>query len=201
MTFIGEAATDEHVERMYATDLRVQGYVANQTRVWAHSPESIAALTYALSMATEGAGLDVRQRALIVTTTAAAMGDAYCSLAFGYKLANTAGEEAAAQAVAGDDHALDAVDRALVRWARKVVKDPNSTTATDVDELRAAGYDDRQIVAITIFVALRQAFSTVNDALGAEPDVELVQRVPDALRELISYGRTPKAGATGTLTT
>ena len=60
MSFVGEATTDEHVERMYATDLRVQGYVANQTRVWAHSPESLAALSYALTMATESAGLDVR---------------------------------------------------------------------------------------------------------------------------------------------
>ncbi len=189
MSFVGEAATDEHVERMYATDLRAQGYVANQTKVWAHSPESIAALSYALSMATDEAGLDVRQRALLVTTTAAAMGDAYCSLAFGYKLANAAGEDVAARALTGDDRGLGTVDRALVRWARKVVDDPNGTTSADVDELRAAGYDDAQVVAITIFIALRQAFSTVNDALGAEPDGELLERVPAEVRRLVTYGR------------
>jgi alkylhydroperoxidase family enzyme len=190
MSFVGEATTDEHVERMYATDLRAQGYVANQTRVWAHSPESLAALSYALTMATESAGLDVRQRALLITTTAAAMGDAYCSLAFGYKLANAAGEEAAARAVAGDDGALDPADRALVRWTRRVVTDPNGTTAADVEELRSLGYDDGQVFAITLFVALRQAFSTVNDALGAEPDAELVERVPAAVREAVGFGRT-----------
>jgi uncharacterized peroxidase-related enzyme len=196
MNFIDDAPTDEHVERMYATDLRVQGYVANQTRLWAHSPESMAALTYALSMAVEAAGLDVRQRALLVTTTAATMGDAYCAIAFGTKLASAAGEAAAVRALTGDDTGLDVADRALVRWARRVVRDPSGTGAEDVRELRTAGFDDRQVMAITLFVALRQAFSTVNDALGAEPDASLLERVPDAVREAVSFGRTGASRST-----
>jgi uncharacterized peroxidase-related enzyme len=183
---------------MYATDQRVQGYVANQTRIWAHSPESMAALTYALSMATEAAGLDVRQRALLVTTTAVAMGDAYCALAFGYKLANAAGTDAAVRAVTGDDDDLAPADRALVRWARRVVREPSATTVADVDELREVGYDDRQIMAITVFITLRQAFSSVNDALGAVPDAELLERVPAAVRDAVTFGRV--GHPTGTLT-
>ena len=161
MNFIGDARTDEHVDHMYATDLRVQGYVANQTRLWAHSPESMAALTYALSMAVESAGLDVRQRALLVTTTAAAMGDAYCALAFGYKLANAAGEAAAVRAVTGDDTGLDDADRALVRgrggWSatephrgrgrRRARRRPGSTTGRSwpsPDLLPWSGVLDRQ---------------------------------------------------------
>jgi len=190
MNFIADAPTSELVEHMYATDLKVQGYVANQTRIWAHSPESMAALTYALSMAVDAAGLDVRRRALLVTTTAAAMGDAYCALAFGTKLASAAGEEAAVRAVTGDDTGLDDADRALVRWTRRVVGDPSGTVAEDVGELTAAGFDDRQVMAITLFVALRQAFSTVNDALGAEPDASLLERVPAAVREAVTFRRT-----------
>jgi uncharacterized peroxidase-related enzyme len=182
---------DQHVERMYATDLRAQGYVANQTRVWAHSPESLAALSYALTMAVEKAGVDVRQRALLVTSTAAAMGDAYCSLAFGSKLAATAGEDVAAAVVNGDDDALSESDRELARWARQVTRDPNRTRPEDVERLRAAGYDDEQVFAITLFVALRIAFSTVNDALGAEPDQALLERAPQALRDSVRFGRVP----------
>lgn len=33
-----------------------------------------------------------------------------------------------------------------------------------------APFDDGQVFAITTFVALRLAFSTANDALGAQPD-------------------------------
>ena len=56
-----------------------------------------------------------------------------------------------------------------------------------------AGYDDRQIFAITMFVALRLAFSTVNDALGAQPDAELAATVPDQVRDAVAFGR-PAAG-------
>ena len=71
----------------------------------------------------------------------------------------------------GDD-SLDRPERALAAWARHVAGDPNGTTADDLDPLRAAGYDDTQILAITLYVGLRIAFSTVNDALGIQPDRE-----------------------------
>ena len=61
-------------------------------------------------------------------------------------------------------------ERALAAWARRVASDPNATTESDLDGLRDAGYDDPQILAITLFISLRIAFSTVNDALGALPD-------------------------------
>jgi hypothetical protein len=77
-----------------------------------------------------------------------------------------------------------------------VSRDPSSTTEDDVDALRAVGYDDRQIFAITLYVAMRVAFSTVNDALGATPDSELVARVPAAVRSAVTYGR-PAAGVAG----
>ena len=58
----------------------------------------------------------------------------------------------------------------MADWARKVVKNPNMTTPADVQALRDAGLTDEQIFAVTVFVALRVAFSMVNDALGAVPD-------------------------------
>ena len=52
----------------------------------------------------------------------------------------------------------------MTRWARAVAGDPNATTQADVDELRSAGFSDADIFAMTAFVGLRIAFSTVNDA-------------------------------------
>jgi len=60
-----------------------------------------------------------------------------------------------------------------------------------VDALRAAGLSDRDIFEVTAFVALRLAFSTVNDALGAQPDPELVAAAPPEVREAVTYGRVP----------
>ena len=42
---------------------------------------------------------------------------------------------------------------------------------------------------ITAFVALRLAFSTINDALGAQPDAQLAQSLPREVREAVTYGR------------
>jgi hypothetical protein len=76
------------------------------------------------------------------------------------------------------------------RLARKVVKDPNATTPADVQALRDAGMKDGQIFAITAFVALRLAFSTVNDALGAHPDPKLVATLPEVVGQAVPDGRT-----------
>lgn len=195
-SFLDDPELDEHVERMYEADRSGQGYVAHLTRVWANSPEALAALSYVLKHAATTAGLDSRTRALLVTACAASIGDSYCSLAFGSRLAREAGDGAAAAVIAGVDTALSPEELALVRWARRVSRDPSATTEEEVDSLRALGYDDRQIFAITLFVALRLAFATVNDALGATPDAELAERVPAAVRSAVSYGR-PAAGSGG----
>jgi hypothetical protein len=57
--------------------------------------------------------------------------------------------------------------------------------------LRDAGFDDQQIFAITLFVSLRLAFSSVNDALGARPDRELAESVPAPVRDAVTFGRHP----------
>ena len=77
----------------------------------------------------------------------------------------------------------------MAAWARKVARDPNATTPADVQALRDAGLDDEQIFAITTFVALRLAFSTVNDALGAQPDAQLAQSLPPEVRDAVTWGR------------
>ena len=93
------------------------------------------------------------------------------------------------------DAALSDADRVLAGWARRVVGDPNGVTAEHVEELRRVGYDDGQVFSITLFVALRLAFSTVNDALGAPPDAELVGRAPAAVRSAVTFGRAPAEDA------
>jgi hypothetical protein len=47
---------------------------------------------------------------------------------------------------------------------------------------------------MTLYVALRIAFSTVNDALGARPDRRLVEAAPAAVHDAVSYGRPTAAG-------
>ena len=133
--------------------------------------------------------LSLRQRGVLISACASTMGDSYCSLAWGSRLAGEAGAEVAGAVLLGDDAGLDPAEQALARWARRLARDPNGAEAADVQALRDAGYDDAQIFAITLFVALRMAFSTVNDALGARPDRELHEAAPAAVRDAVSFGR------------
>ncbi len=78
---------------------------------------------------------------------------------------------------------------AMAGWAGKVARDPNATTPADLQALHDTGLDAGQIFAVTAFVALRLAFSTNNDSLGAQPDAQLAQSLPQEVREAVTYGR------------
>ncbi len=77
----------------------------------------------------------------------------------------------------------------MAAWARKIVNDPNGTTPADIQVLHDAGLKDEQIFAVTTFVALRLAFSTINDSLGARPDSQLVAGLPEEVVNAVTYGR------------
>ncbi|HMO10243.1 MAG TPA: hypothetical protein PKB06_01775, partial [Actinotalea sp.] len=125
----------------------------------------------------------------MVTATASTIGDSYCSLAWGERLAGVAGAEVAAGVLAGDDVGLTERDRALATWARRVAGGAGRTSAEDVQELRDAGLTDADVVSATVYVALRMAFSTVNGALGAAPDAELAARTPAEVVAAVTWGR------------
>ncbi|WP_433086663.1 carboxymuconolactone decarboxylase family protein [Dactylosporangium sp. CA-052675] len=185
MSFLGEAAP---APELFEEDLTELGYVMNVTRLWAHRPELVTGLFDLLGTAVRGV-LDRRTRGILVTAAVSAFGDAYCSLAWGGKLAAEAGTEVAVAVLRGDDTGLTPAERALAGWARRIVRDPHTTTPADLDAMRAAGLDDPAILTVTVFVALRIAFATVNDALGAGPDAELAVRVPPEIRAEVTYGR------------
>ena len=142
-----------------------------------------------MSEAFKPSGLSFRQRGILVTAAASALGDSYCSLAWGGKLGEASDPAVAAGVLTGSDAGLTDQEKAMAAWARKVARDPNATTPADIQALRDAGLDDGQIFAITAFVALRLAFSTINDSLGAQPDAQLAASLPREVREAVTYGR------------
>jgi alkylhydroperoxidase family enzyme len=194
--FLDDPEPTADVRRMYDDDVEQRGYVMNLSRVWAHQPVLNQGISDLMGRAAGAASLTLRQRGILITACASALGDSYCSLAWGNKLAGEAGAEVAAGVLQETDAGLDASECALARWARKVARDPNATGAGDVQALRDAGHDDAQIAAITIFIALRIAFSTVNDALGARPDAALVETGPPLVSGAVTFGR-PVGGADG----
>jgi uncharacterized peroxidase-related enzyme len=187
--FLTLAEVSADAQRLLDEDLEELGYVMNTTRLWAQQPATHAKLVELLGQLAQDASLTLRQRGILVTACASALGDSYCALAWGNRLAGEAGAELAGAVLRGEDDQLDPAEQALARWARQVVVDPNATDSAGVQALRDVGYDDAQIFAITAFVGFRLAFSTVNDALGARPDRALSEAAPAPVRDAITFGR------------
>ena len=187
--FLDIPETTPEVQTMFDEDTAELGYVMNVSRLWAYQPATLTALFTLLAQANSADRLSVRQRSILVTACASAFGDSYCTLAWGSKLAKATDAKTAARVVEGADDGLSTSERAMATWARKVARDPNGTTAADVQELRDAGWSDSQIFTISVFVALRLAFSTVNDALGLLPDAALRSTAPAIVRDAVTFGR------------
>jgi uncharacterized peroxidase-related enzyme len=188
-SFLEEPPASPQVQALYDDDLADGGYVWNMSRLWAHQPDTLKRLFDLMSQAFAPSGLDFRQRGILVTAAASTLGDSYCSLAWGGKLGQASDASVAAGVLSGGDAGLTGQEKAMAAWARKVARDPNATTPADIEALRDSGLDDGQIFAITAFVALRLAFSTINDSLGAQPDAQLAQSLPAEVREAVAYGR------------
>jgi uncharacterized peroxidase-related enzyme len=188
-SFLEEPPITPQIQALYEQDLAETGYVWNVSRLWAYQPETVDRLFELMSQAFKPSGLTFRQRGILVTAAASTLGDSYCSMAWGGKLAGATEPALAAGVLKGRDDDLSEQEKAMAVWARKIVKDPNATVPADIQALRDTGLDDGQIFAITAFVALRLAFSSINDALGAQPDAQLVAKLPKEVVDAVTYGR------------
>ena len=195
--FLGVPEPTPEAQRLFDDDVCEVGFVMNASRLWAYQPATFIGLFDLLRQTSSTHELSLRERGILIAACASTFGDSYCSLAWGCKLAAAADEQTAAGVLRGDDSGLTTSERAMAGWARKVARDPNHTTGADVQALRDAGYSDDQIFAITVFVALRIALSTVNDALGARPDAAFRSTAPTAVLDAVTYGRPIEDGSVG----
>jgi uncharacterized peroxidase-related enzyme len=191
--FLNDASTEEAAAYL-EKDGAESGYVMNLERAWAWRPDVAEAFALLRRQLVERASLMPSEIALLACATARVLGDSYCSLAWGTKLAGMRGAAVVADVLHGvDPPDSTAREIALRRWAEQIVRDPNGASATQVEMLRKAGLSDREIFEATVHVAFRLAFSSVNDALGARPDYQLVAAAPAEIRAAVTYGRPPLA--------
>jgi alkylhydroperoxidase family enzyme len=187
--FLAQPDASAQAQRIFDEDVADVGYVMNVSRLWAYQPATMTGLFDLVRQANSAERLSLRQRFILVTACASAFGDSSCSLAWGCKLAKESDAPTAAAVLRGVDDGLSASEQAMAGWARQVARDPNSTSAADVQALRDAGFSDSQIFTITVFVALRLAFSTVNDALGLLPDAAYRSTAPPVVVDAVTFGR------------
>ena len=138
-SFLEEPAASAQAQELFDEDLAEDGFVWNVSRLWAHQPDTLRQLFELMSQAFRASGLSFRQRGILVTAAASTLGDSYCSLAWGGKLAEASDAPLAAGVLSGDDAGLTDQEKALADWARKVAKDPNATTPADIRRSATAG--------------------------------------------------------------
>jgi uncharacterized peroxidase-related enzyme len=197
-SFLAEPPLTAELRAVYDEDLAADGYVNNATRAWGWRPDLMTRFYELRKDAVESSDLSPREVAVMVAATAAARGDSYCSLAWGVKLADLSDAATAAQVIHGEHANLSAREAALARWSRQVVDDPNAIAEADVDGLREVGLTDREILEATAWIAFRLAFSTINDAVGAQPDLQLLDKAPGPVRQAVGYGRRPSPSSSPT---
>lgn len=181
---------NDAVRALYEQARVEDGYVMNLARAWAWRPDVYAAFSTSRRLLAAQTTLSKREIAVLNAATASRRADSYCALAWGSRLAELADADTAAALLRGEDPPLlSERERALVRWAEAVVRNPSGTSRDDVDALRSCGLSDAEIADATLFVAFRLAFTAFNGALGAQPDRELADAAPEAVVASIPFGR------------
>lgn len=196
MTFvrtIEEAEAEGAVARAYDADREAFGFLPNFTRGFSLRPDVYAAwreLNGAIK-----ANMDLRRYELATLAAARRLRSSYCALAHGSVLANRFMEPEAVRAAITDhrEAGLDPVDVAVMDLADKVARDATSVTEDDIDQLRALGLGDAQIMDVVLAAAARCFFSKALDGLGVEPDARYAALDPRLL-DALTVGR-PVASA------
>jgi alkylhydroperoxidase family enzyme len=191
MTFLNEPAPSDGQAKLYEEDLAQDGFVWNTSRLWGHQPALDERLSELIVAASEAAGLTKREKAMLVINQARTIGDSYCPVAWGRRLTEWEDSDTAAAALRQDETPFNKRERALANWARLVADNTNKATPEDIKALRDVGFDDPQILALTMYTSLRIALSTTNDALGARPDLALTDTLDPEVRAAITWGRAP----------
>src|SRR5688572_6002224 len=140
----------------------------NMFKTVAHSPPALKSMWGSFGALSKG-GLDARLGEQIAVAVADRNGCEYClaaHTALGRKAGATAGGMAAAQA----GEASDPQASAALRFALKLVNERGHVGAEDLQALRAAGFNDAQIVEVVAHVALNLFTNYVNVAFAVPLD-------------------------------
>lgn len=182
---VSEAAGD--VRRMYEQSQTRLGYVPNYAKAFSLRPQVMDG--WAGLQKSIRSTMDPKRYELVTLAAARALRSSYCSLAHGKILESEFfSAEEVTRIARGEKEPLEPAEAAILTFAEKVARRADSVTREDVDRLRSHGLDDGEIFEVAAAAAARCFFSTLLDALGAEPD-QSYEELPAGLREALTVGR------------
>jgi uncharacterized peroxidase-related enzyme len=149
------------------------GSVPNLFRVVANSPAALEGYLNLNSALTRGS-LDGKTRERIALAVAEANDCGYCLSAHTYLGKNLAKLDDAEITANRNGFSNDPKAQAAVRFAVAIVKARGHVSDADIQSVRAAGYDDAQIVEIVLHVTLNTLTNYINEVAGTVIDFPLV---------------------------
>lgn len=176
MSFIQQITPSEatgELRAAYDALERSRGKVANILQVHSLRPSALQAhLTLYLDLMFASSGLSRRQRELLAVVASRENACGYCVAHHRETLARYLPDAGLLDAIAqgGDLSGLDAADRALCAHAVKLTRTPARVDAHDIDALRTAGFDDADILLITLIVAYFNFVNRIALGLGVAFD-------------------------------
>lgn len=153
------------------------GSVPNLFRLVANSPAALEGYL-GLNGALGKGQLDARTRERIALAVAEQNRCDYCLSAHSYlgsNLAKLDDAEIAANRAGGSN---DARAAAAVRFATRIVRERGHVTDGDLEAVKAAGYDDAQVLEIVLHVALNTLTNYVNSVAATDIDFPVVNHHP-----------------------
>ena len=176
------------VAAMYDADRELGGYLRNFAKAFSAAPDIYAAWVQLNS--TIKARMDLRRYELATIAAARRLRSTYCAHAHGSVLLGQFLDAETLRAAMEDHHqaGLDPVEVAVMDYADKIADDATCVTEADVEQLRAHGLTDAEIVDVAAAASARCFFSKMLDGLGVQADARYRDLDPE-LSAALTLGR------------
>jgi len=184
---IAPAMAQGEILEMYERQEAAWGYVPNYAKAFSGRPEVLA--RWGRLLAEIKRPMSKRRFELVTFAAALELRNTACSLAHGRALLEffTAEEVLKMRENKFSESATE-TEKAIFRFARKIVKDASLVTSGDVDLLKKHGLNDDEIFDIAATAAGRAFFTKLLDALGVETDSTVLE-MDSAFRRAMTVGR------------
>lgn len=181
-----EADAEGKLREIYEGDRKSLGYVPNHARVFSLRPDVLEA--WRAFQGSIRKNLRLRRYELVTLAAAMELKCRYCQLAHGAILMKNGISLDQLRLILANfrEAGLEPSEVEMMEYAQKIIRNANEMTMADADALRSLGFEDVEILDITLTATMRSFASKTFDALGAKPDAayqELEHQLADLLHE------------------
>jgi uncharacterized peroxidase-related enzyme len=170
-----EESLAEDIQELYAQNREKPGFVPNVFQTYALRPDQLRGFVALYNAIMEAeSGLTKAEREMIAVAVSAQNHCFYCLVSHGAMLRIRARDEVLADTIAANYRSADLTprQRAMLDFALKLTIASSSVTDADIDDLRAHGFSDEDVMDIIQTAAFFNYSNRVASAIEMRPNRE-----------------------------